>query len=312
MTVAAQRVGLSGRRVAPYAGVIVPPMDDGALNLARHAAHLAPVRASALYEGIVTHHRRQPVEHAFRYPLFHLYLDLSEIDEVFAGTRWWRHEHWAPASFRRRDYLPGALPLDEQVRALVHQRLGHRPLGAICLLTHVRMFGVAFNPVSFYYCFANDGTLDAIVAEITNIPWLERHCYVLDCRGRAADDLTFELDKRFHISPFMGMHQHYRWRFTVPGASLAVHMTTLEQGVPLFSAGLVHQRRTLTPRALDGLLWRYPFISLQVVAGIYTQAARLWWKRVPVCDHPTAASTTELPAAHDIINDPTSGLMTTR
>ena len=48
------------------------------------------------------------------------------------------------------------------------------------MLTHLRTFGHCFNPVSFYYCFAADGErLEAIVAEVTNTPWGERHAYVL-------------------------------------------------------------------------------------------------------------------------------------
>ncbi len=243
-------------------------------------------RHSAIYEGVVTHARRHPVAHAFNYRLFHVYLDLDELDTVFVGTRWWRNESAAPAAFRRRDYLPGELPLSDQVRTLVAEQTGRRPDGAVRLLTHVRMVGVSFNPVSFYYCFDADGALAAIVAEITNIPWLERHCYVLDCRGRAVDALEFDLTKQFHISPFMGMQQRYRWRFTVPGDSLAVHMTSIEDGRDLFTASLAHRRRVLTPSRLDALLWRYPLMPLHVVAGIYGQAARLWWKGVPVYGHP--------------------------
>ena len=52
------------------------------------------------------------------------------------------------------------------------------------LLTHLRHFGYCFNPVSFYYGYAEDGTtLDWILAEITNTPWGERHCYVHDGNG---------------------------------------------------------------------------------------------------------------------------------
>jgi uncharacterized protein len=256
-------------------------------------------RHSAIYEGTVTHHRREPVEHVFSYRLFHLYLDLAELPQVFAGTRWWRHEANAPASFRRRDHLPGALTLDEQVRTLVDERTGHRPTGAIRLLTHVRQYGIAFNPVSFYYCFADDGALDAVVAEITNIPWLERHCYVLDCRGRADDALTFDLTKAFHISPFMGMLQQYHWRFSVPGAALGVHMSSRQEGREVFSATLAHRRRVLSPAALDALLWRYPLMPMQVIAGIYGQAARLWWKGVPVFGHPGAVVTSASATASD-------------
>jgi hypothetical protein len=241
---------------------------------------------AAIYEGTVTHHRMRPVEHRFTYRLFHVYLDPDHLDATFAGTRWWRVEQAAPASFRRRDHLPGGLPLAEQARTLVEAHTGERPAGPVRLLTHVRMSGVSFNPVSFFYCFDEGGMLAAIIAEITNIPWLERHCYVLDCRGRAGDELVFDLDKRFHISPFMPMRQHYRWRFTVPGESLGVHMESRDGEQPLFTATLAHRRRVLTPTALDALLWRYPLMPMQVVAGIYGQAARLWWKGVPVHDHP--------------------------
>ena len=82
------------------------------------------------------------------------------------------------ATRRRRSTRPSA--------TLVEERLGSAPQGPIRLLTHLRTFGHCFNPVSFYYCFAPDGEqLEAIVAEVTNTPWGERHAYVLD--GRRAD-----------------------------------------------------------------------------------------------------------------------------
>ena len=48
--------------------------------------------ASAVYEGTVTHHRHLPREHAFRYRMAQLYLDLDEVDEVFR-SRWFWSSH---------------------------------------------------------------------------------------------------------------------------------------------------------------------------------------------------------------------------
>ena len=44
---------------------------------------------SCLYEGYVRHRRYAPVEHSFRYAVFMVYLDLAELDSVFAGRWMW-------------------------------------------------------------------------------------------------------------------------------------------------------------------------------------------------------------------------------
>ncbi len=69
------------------------------------------------------------------------------------------------------------MPLDEAVRDLVADRIGERPGGAIRLLTNVRMLGHCFNPVSFYYCHRPRvrASCAAVVAQVTNTPWGERH-----------------------------------------------------------------------------------------------------------------------------------------
>lgn len=246
----------------------------------------SPTYRSAIYEGTVTHHRQFPKTHTFSYRLFHVYLDLSEIDSLFSQTRWWRHNNSAPAHFRDQDYLPGINTLDERVRTLVDERLGFRPSGPIRLLTHPRTFGISFNPVSFYYCFSLDEQLEAIIAEITNIPWLERHSYVLDCRNRSPDTLHFDLKKVFHISPFMNMQQCYKWQFSVPGKTLSVNMHSYSSDNKMFTATLSHEKKVMSPQRLDALLWRYPGLPLQVVSAIYFQAGRLWLKGVPFQDHP--------------------------
>jgi DUF1365 family protein len=108
---------------------------------------------SALYIGQVKHRRQAPRVHEFRYPLFMAYLDLAELEQVFARRWFWSIDRANLASFRRSDHLGDpALPLADAVRELVAERTGVRPRGPIRLLTHLRYFGYCFNPVSFYYC----------------------------------------------------------------------------------------------------------------------------------------------------------------
>ncbi|MGQ0510179.1 MAG: DUF1365 domain-containing protein [Betaproteobacteria bacterium] len=240
---------------------------------------------SALYTGSLRHRRFAPGPREFRYRLFMAWLDLAELDEVFRGRWLWSVRRPALAWFRRGDYLGNpAVPLDQAVRDLVAAETGRRPAGPIRLLTHLRMFGHCFNPVSFYYCYDAAGAkVETIVAEITNTPWNERHAYVLPARG---GELRFRFGKAFHVSPFLPMALQYDWRFGAPGARLAVHMRNLDGGAKVFDATLDLERREISAGSLAAALSRFPLMPLQVVAAIYWQAFRLWTRRTPFHAHP--------------------------
>jgi DUF1365 family protein len=246
--------------------------------------------ASAIFEGEVRHRRHAPRPHAFRYRTTMLYIDLAEVETLFARRWLWSSRRAAPARFERADYLgPADTPLADAVRDRVEAETGRRPAGAIRLLTHLRYFGFVFNPVSFYYCHDAAGALECIVAEITNTPWKERHAYVLPVATarRDGDALCWDFPKTFHVSPFMAMRREYRWRLGVPGERLQVHMDVLDGAAREFDATLSLRRRPLDGPGLARVLWRFPLMTVQVVAAIHWQALRLWLKRIPVHDHPT-------------------------
>lgn len=246
-----------------------------------------------LYEGTVRHRRHSPRGHHFRYRLFWAYLDLSDLDEAFEGRRLWSDRRAAPARFRRGDHLGDpARPLDDCVRDLVMEKVGFRPEGPVRLLTHLRYWGYVFNPVSFYYCYATDGTtLEAIVAEVTNTPWKEMHPYVLPVRGRPDAGLRWTFPKDFHVSPFFGMEQTYEWAFTAPADRLGVHMRNLEGGANVFDATMALHRVPWTDANLRSALFRYPLLTLKIIFTIHWQAVLLWFKKTPFHSHPAHSTT---------------------
>jgi DUF1365 family protein len=242
---------------------------------------------SCVYRGTVTHARRTPTSHAFRYRLFMMYLDLAELDEVFRGRWLWSVRRPAIAWFRRADYLgPAEMPLDEAVRREAERLTGRRPEGPIRMLTHLRTFGYVQNPVTFYYCFDADGErVSTILAEITNTPWNERHTYALTADD-GATDRTHRFDKAFHVSPFMDMDHEYGWRFSEPGPGLRVHMENRVDGRIVFDASLSMERHEITGRSLATALVTYPLMTVRVALGIYWQALRLRLKGTPFFTHP--------------------------
>jgi uncharacterized protein len=244
---------------------------------------------SGIYEGTLRHRRFAVAEREFSHTMALAYIDLDELPGLLGG----RLVERLPGllRFRRRDYLgPDGVPLERAVRDAVEQELGFRPAGPIRVLTQLRSFGICFNPVTFYYCFEPGGErLDAVIAEVTNTPWGERHRYVL----RAATESVVEgdFDKAMHVSPFMGMDQRYVWRLKAPSDTLSVHIENRdgEDGLA-FDATLAMRRHELNAASVRALTRRYPLASLRVLALIYGHAIGLKLAGVPAHAHPKAST----------------------
>jgi DUF1365 family protein len=234
--------------------------------------------ASCIYEGTI-HHRRLEPRREFSHPIALFYVDLEELPGLLEG----RLVDPRPGllRFRRRDYLGSAwVPLGDAVRDEVQAALGTRPSGPIRLLTQLRSFGHCFNPVSFYYCLDGAGErVQAVVAEVTNTPWGERHAYVIG--GESG-----ELSKALHVSPFMEMDHRYVLRAGTPGERLGVGIESRRAGSVRFAATLALQRVELTRSSAARLSRRYPAASARVLALIYGHALGLKLAGARVYPHP--------------------------
>jgi DUF1365 family protein len=245
--------------------------------------------------GTVWHRRRAPRDHSFRYRLWFSLLDVGRLEERFARSRLWSLGRVGLVRFRRADYFVHDAdrpeqPLDDAVRDRIERELGERPDGPVRMLTHLRQWGLAFNPVTIYFAHRADGTLLAILAEVHNTPWNERHAYVLDAREQSGPDYRFRFGKDFHVSPFLPMEMDYDWRFHLGRDRLDVHMQVTPDdrncSLDRLDAGMRLSLSDLDPRAMRRLPLTFPLLALKVVGGIYWQALMLYLKRIPFHDHP--------------------------
>ena len=238
-----------------------------------HATH------PAIYTANVMHQRLFPVRYRFVYPVFYLLLDVDQIQTSF----WLRHNKRGLLSFYDSDHGSRG---QQSLRAWAEQTLQQRNIdiagGKIYLLSMPRIAGYVFNPLSLWYCYHQDGSLRAIIAEVSNT-FGEKHSYLL--HDDAVMDLqkVYQANKCFHVSPFIGMAADYHFRFTAPHQQLRISINEYspdDTGTSrlMLLATLDGQRLALTERNLRRMLWRFPFVTLKVLFLIHWQALQIWWR----------------------------------
>ena len=104
------------------------------------------------------------------------------------------------------------------------------PDGPIYLLTHLRYLGYCFNPISFFFCYRRDGSLDTVLAEV-NSTFGETRNYWLTAQNRLSGEtsMRYRCPKTMHVSPFVGMDLDYEFVLMRPAETLVAHMNTVEQ-----------------------------------------------------------------------------------
>jgi DUF1365 family protein len=243
---------------------------------------------SALYEGWVHHHRSTPPRR-FRYPVWMVLLDVDELPEAFDRHPLWSARRPAPVRVRGRDFLPGRGALAERARMAAAEVLGGPPPGPVLVLASPRVFGIGFNPVSFTYLHRVDGSPAAVITEVTNTPWGERHRYVAPWEQDApAAHAAFR--KRMHVSPFMPMEQTYELEAGTPRDRLGISITSSQDGLQVLETNLELRRRELTRSQMTRMLVRYPPSGAATLARIYTHALRMWLEGIGHHPHPTRRS----------------------
>jgi hypothetical protein len=225
------------------------------------------------------HARFGAAANRFVYPLFFVALPLSALER--AGNRWFGVDRAAPLSLRFADHgaRDGSPPLP-WIRALLEREGLHAADGEVVLQTFPRVFGLLFNPVSFWFCHDRAGALRAVLAEVSNT-FGERHNYLVanpDQRPIDPADRLF-VRKAFHVSPFFPVDGEYRFRFDVAGERRRVEIDYWRDGKRVLATAVGGIARPLDARTARQALFSFPGLALGVVGRIHWQALRLWLKR---------------------------------
>ncbi|WP_338703415.1 DUF1365 domain-containing protein [Streptomyces sp. Q6] len=231
--------------------------------------------APCLYRVAITHVRSAPRRYALRHRTYMWLIDPACPPELPPLLR-------PLARFVPGDHFDGDRP---SVRAGLDAFLAEQGVdlagGPVVMLTHARVLGYVFNPLTLYWCHDPGGALRCVVAEVHNT-YGQRHSYLLrpDTSGTAVTD------KEFYVSPFFPVDGRYRMRLPVPGerVDLTVHLE--RDGSRPFTATVRGTRHEARPATLLRLALRRPWSTLAVSAAIRLHGIRLYLRGLPVQPRP--------------------------
>ncbi|MFJ5269563.1 DUF1365 domain-containing protein [Streptomyces sp. NPDC088358] len=126
----------------------------------------------ALYPCTVSHVRTAPIRYVLRHRTYMWLTDPDHPPRLPLPLR-------PLAGFDPRDHFDGDLPT---IRAGLDRFLAGHGIdlrgGPVTMLTHARVLGHVFNPLTLYWCHDPGGAPRCVVAEVHNT-YGERHCYLL-------------------------------------------------------------------------------------------------------------------------------------
>ena len=236
---------------------------------------------SALYVGDVYHQRVVPKQHEFTYKIFLFWLKLSELPRLNVAVKGFSDTRFAPTQFKREDYLGDkSVPLEQAALDRMNELSDLELNGEVFLLGQVRMFGLYFSPVNFYFLRDEALNFTHMLAEVSNTPWNKRHHYLVDL------NLQEPCEKAFHVSPFNPMEMMYHWSVKAPNEQISLKLSCVKQQRH-FTAALNMKKLPMDSKNLFGVLLSIPSMTIKTVVGIYWQALKLFVKRVPFYGYPS-------------------------
>jgi uncharacterized protein len=237
------------------------------------------IKNSYIYTGTVIHKRFKPKFHFFKYKVFSLLIDLSELDLLNKNLKLFSYNKFNIISFYNKDHGPRD---GSSLKKWVLENLQKNNINTndikVKLLCYPRIFGNVFNPLSVFYVYDRNSNLVSIFYEVKNT-FGEQHTYIFKTK-KDQNLIQHVCKKKFHVSPFIKMNCVYFFRLLKPSNKISIIIDLQDQESKILYASQDGIRSELNNKTLIKSYLKHPFMSFKIILAIHYEAFKLWTKRI--------------------------------
>ena len=234
---------------------------------------------SAIYNGQVIHKRFKPKVHYFKYKVFSLLIDLSELDILDKKINFFSINKFNLISFHEKDHGERD---GSSLNKWVHQNLEKNNIQTkdikIKILCYPRIFGFVFNPLSVFYVYNLKDQLISILYEVKNT-FGEQHTYIFKVT-KDSNLIQNNCSKKFHVSPFIEMNCNYFFRLLKPGNKISVIIDQYDSEDQILYASQDGARSDFNTKNLIKSYLKHPIMTFKIILAIHFEAFKLWAKGI--------------------------------
>ena len=237
------------------------------------------IKDSSIYIGNVIHKRFKPKIHFFKYKVFSILLDISEIDILDKSLKIFSYNKFNIVSFYDADHGPrdGTSIKEWVIKNLNDNRINTENI-KIKLLCYPRIFGYVFNPLSVFFIYNKNSELISILYEVKNT-FGEQHTYVFKTKENE-NYIKHTCKKKFHVSPFIEMDCTYFFKILKPSEKISVIIDQYDEDGKLLYASQDGDRIEFNNKNLVLSYLRHPLMTFKIIVAIHFEAFKLWTKGI--------------------------------
>ena len=233
---------------------------------------------SFIYNGTVIHKRFKPKIHFFKYRVFSLLVDLSELNNLGKKISFFSYNSFNLISFFDKDHgdRDGSCLTNWVKKNLRENQINFDNI-KIRLLCYPRILGYVFNPLSVFYIYDKNENLISILYEVKNT-FGEQHTYIFKVENNNL--LQHNCSKKFHVSPFIEMNCNYFFSILKPSEKISVIIDQYQLNEKILYASQDGKRANFTSNELIKSYLKHPLMTFKIILAIHFEAFKLWAKGI--------------------------------